>query len=348
MMAITIEPKIKDSLSLTQIPEPKLGAGHVLCEMAAVGICGTDRELINGDYGAAPEGQERLVIGHESLARVLESGDARYQAGDWVVPIVRRPDPVPCIACAMGEWDMCRNGLYTECGIFKRDGFACERFSVESDFIVPVSPELGLLAVLLEPCSIVAKAWEQCERIFQRSVFKPRRALVTGAGPVGLLAAMILTQNSIETHVLDRVSEGVKPELVRGLNARYHDDWNRLRESEPAFDLTIECTGAASLVAQLMTYIAPDGILCLTGVSTGGRKFGVDIGSLNREIVLENEIIFGSVNANRRHYILAEQALARADRNWLNRLITRKVPLSKGLSAYAPTKADIKTILVAG
>ena len=105
------------------------------------------------------------MLGHEAVARVVQSRSSRFKTGDLIVPIVRRPDPVPCVACAAGEWDMCRNGLYTERGIFKRDGFASERFTVEDDFAIRVDDGLGELAVLLEPCSIVAKAFEQCDVI---------------------------------------------------------------------------------------------------------------------------------------------------------------------------------------
>ncbi len=347
MRAITIHPKVPNSLAVSEVPDPERRSADLLCEMKAVGICGTDLELIAGDYGAAPPNSERLVIGHEALGRVLESNDSRFKKGDWIVPIVRRPDPVPCEACAAGEWDMCRNGLYTECGISKRNGFASERFVVESDFAILIDPTLGELGVLLEPCSIVVKAIEQSERLFSRSVFKPKRALVTGAGPVGLLAALTLKQKGFDVHVLDHATDGPKPELVQDLGATYHSDLESLRKTEGCFEFTIECTGAPDLVAELMTCIAPDGILCLTGVSHGGRKLGLDIGALNREIVLENEIIFGSVNANKRHYEGAQKVLAHANRKWLSRLITKRVPLVEGVSAYQKSPGDIKNILVA-
>lgn len=347
MRAITIHPKVPNSLAVSEVLEPERRSTDLLCEMKAVGICGTDLELIAGDYGAAPPNSGRLVIGHEALGRVLESNDSRFKKGDWIVPIVRRPDPVPCEACAAGEWDMCRNGLYTECGISKRNGFASERFVVESDFAILIDSTLEELGVLLEPCSIVVKAIEQSERLFSRSVFKPKRALVTGAGPVGLLAALTLKQKGLDVHVLDHATDGPKPTLVRDLGATYHSDLESLRKKEGCFEFTIECTGAPDLVAELMTCIAPDGILCLTGVSHGGRKLGLDIGALNREIVLENEIIFGSVNANKRHYEGAQKVLANADRKWLSRLITKRVPLVEGVSAYQKSPGDIKNILVA-
>ena len=192
MRAITVRPSTPSSEALEDVPDPVESDGDVLVETLAVGICGTDREIIAGEHGEAPPGQDRLVIGHESLGRVVDApADSTLAAGDLVVAMVRHPDPVPCANCAVGEWDMCRNGQYTEHGIKGLDGFARERFRVDADRLIPVDPALGELGVLLEPTSIVAKAWEHIERIGQRAHWAPRRVLVTGAGPIGLLAAML-------------------------------------------------------------------------------------------------------------------------------------------------------------
>ena len=59
----------------------------------------------------------------------------------------------------------------------------------------------------MEPTTVVAKAWEQVQRVGERSWFDPQRVLVTGAGPVGLLAAMLGVQQGLDVHVLDRVTE---------------------------------------------------------------------------------------------------------------------------------------------
>ena len=170
MRAVTVRPGIANSVALATVADPSPDEGAVLVRALALGICGTDREIIAGEYGAPPPGARHLILGHESLGRVEEvpqgSGFAR---GDLVVGIVRRPDPVPCAACAIGEWDMCRNGLYTERGIKERNGYGAEQFRIERDFAVKLDPALGLLGVLLEPASVVAKAWEHVERIGRRS-----------------------------------------------------------------------------------------------------------------------------------------------------------------------------------
>ena len=343
MRAFTVQPGQPNSISLDEVPAPPDSDGTVLVRALALGICGTDREIIAGHYGWAPPGQQRLVIGHESLGRVEDApSDCGVKRGDLVVGIVRRPDPVPCPACAAGEWDMCRNGLYTERGIKQRNGYGSEQFRVEPDFLIPVDPALDKLGVLLEPASVVAKAWEHVTRIGARSAaWKPQVALVTGAGPVGLLAALLGAQRGLEMHVLDRVRDGAKPELARALGATYHaGDLGKLKP-----DIVIECTGAGSVVLDGIGRAAPDGVVCLAGVSSGGHKIKFDIGDLNRDMVLENHVVFGSVNANRRHYRAAAAALAKADKDWLSRLITRRVPLARWREAFEPRPDDIKVVV---
>lgn len=320
MQAVTVQPGLANSLRLDDVPPPPASDGAVLVRALALGVCGTDREIAAGAYGEAPPHEERLIIGHESLGRVEEappgSGFAR---GDLVVGIVRRPDPVPCPACGAGEWDMCRNGRYTERGIKSRHGYGAQFFRVEPDFLVKLDPALDRLGVLLEPTSIVAKAWEHTQRIATRGpTWRPRVALVTGAGPVGLLAALIGAQQGLEMHVLDRNTEGPKPNLVRALGAVFHTTLDGLCP-----DVVIECTGAGSVVRDVMECIAPDGVVCLAGLSSRGHILSFDFGDLNRNMVLENHAVFGSVNANRRHYAAAAGALAKADKTWLAGLITR-------------------------
>ncbi len=331
MRALTVIPGRAGSGQLVEVAEPDERDGPVLVSTIAIGICGTDLEILSGVYGQAPEGQERLVLGHESLGRVVHAPeDGDLSPGDLVVGIVRRPDPVPCINCAAGEWDMCRNGRYTEHGIKGLHGFARDRYRAHADSLVKLDPALGRLGVLLEPTSVVAKAWEHIERIGRRAEWEPRRVLITGAGPVGLLAALLAVQRGLEVHVLDRVPEGRKSELVEGLGAHYHS--MPVAELKHEVDIVLECTGAASVIAEVLDGTASNGIVCLAGVSSPGRRIALDIGRLNRELVLDNGVVFGSVNANRRHYEAGAEALAAADASWLSGLLTREVPVE----AYEP------------
>ncbi|MEA3088432.1 MAG: glucose 1-dehydrogenase [Paraburkholderia sp.] len=343
MRALAVSPGIPNSLRLEDVPEPPASDGEVLVETLAIGICGTDRDIAAGLYGWAPPDSDRLIIGHESLGRVLEApAGGELRPGDLVAGIVRRPDPVPCPACAHDEWDMCRNGRYTERGIKERNGYAAERFRIHPKFAVKLDPSLGGSGVLMEPTSIVAKAWDQIERISRRSqAWRPQSVLITGAGPIGLLAALVGKQRGCEVHVMDRAASGAKPELVAALGAAYHA--GTLNGIAP--DLVIECTGATTVILEVLERVAPDGIVCLAGISSGEHKLTLDAAKLERSMVLENTVLFGTVNANRRHYEAAATALTRADHVWLDRLITRRVALRDWQHALERRPDDIKVVV---
>ncbi|XTZ18830.1 glucose 1-dehydrogenase [Micromonospora echinospora] len=344
MRAITVAPGVADSLRLDDAwPEPDPEEGAILVEALAVGICGTDHEIVAGEYGEVPPGADRLVIGHESLGRVLEDPTGTLHPGDLVAGIVRHPDPVPCASCAVDEWDMCRNGRYTEHGIKALPGFARDRWRLSPKFAIGLHPDLADVGVLLEPASVVAKAWDHIDRISRRAEWQPQNVLVAGAGPIGLLAALLASQRGLNVHVLDRAPTGPKPALVRALGATYHTSTVDELDFEP--DITVECTGAPTVVLDVMCKAAPVGIVCLTGVSSGGRIIDFDAGALNRAMVLENTVVFGSVNANRRHWELAAEALGRADPSWLGSLVTRRLPVEAYAEAYHPGMDDIKVVL---
>jgi threonine dehydrogenase-like Zn-dependent dehydrogenase len=285
------------------------------------------------------------VLGHESLGRVLEApAGGELAKGDLVVGIVRRPDPVPCANCAVLEWDFCRNGQYTERGIKEHHGYLSERYRITPDFVVKVDPTLGVLGVLLEPTSVVAKAWEEVDRVGGRAHWDPKTVVITGAGPIGLLAALIGKQRGLDVHVIDQMTSGVKPDLVHDLGATYHT--GAMADACPGGpDVVIECTGVASLVFDAMSHVGNGGVVCLTGVSSGGHVIEVDEGALNRTMVLDNVAVVGSVNANRRHYEAAAQALAAADRAWLARLVSRRVPLAQWKDALARQPDDVKVVI---
>src|SRR4051812_5099964 len=324
MRALTVIPLQQGSAAVTQMPDPAPGEGELLVDGLALGVCGTDIEIVAGEYGWAPPGEERLVLGHESLGRVLEAPiDSAFVRGDLVVGVVRRPDPVPCPACARQEFDMCRNGRYTERGIKELHGYGSERWTVEADYAVKLDPSLESVGMLMEPTTIVAKAWDQVERIGRRAYFEPKTALITGAGPIGLLAGLLATQRGLEVHMLDRNRGGPKPKLVHGLGAHYHYTDVETIAKDVNADVIVEATGAPEIVFDVMEHNAAYGIVCLTGVSPRGRDLTIDVGGFNRNLVLENDVVFGSVNANLDHYALAADALAKADRGWLESLISR-------------------------
>jgi threonine dehydrogenase-like Zn-dependent dehydrogenase len=344
MKAITVEPQKPGAASLTDVPEPDERDGSVLVEAVAVGVCGTDVEIVEGKYGWAPPGKARLVLGHESLGRVADPGQSgALKKGDLVVGIVRRPDPVPCPNCAVGEWDMCRNGQYTERGIKEIDGFMSERWRIEPEYVMKIDRSLGLLGVLLEPTTVVTKAWEQIIAIGQRAFWEPRMVLVTGAGPIGLLAALVGKQHGLDVHVLDRIESGLKPELVRALGATYHTGSIARVGFEP--DVIVECTGNGRLIAESIGHVGAGGIVCLTGVGAGGPAAAVPTADVAAAAVLKNKVVVGSVNANKRHWYKAAGVLARADRSWLARLVTRRERPEHFTRALQRDPEDVKVVV---
>jgi glucose 1-dehydrogenase len=343
MKAITVEPKKPETARYEDFPEPDPRDGSILVEAVAVGVCGTDVEIVEGKYGWAPEGATRLVLGHESLGRVVDPGfSGSFKRGDLVVGIVRRPDPVPCPACAVGEWDMCRNGQYTERGIKNIHGFMSERWRIEPEYAIKLDPSLGLLGVLLEPTTVIAKALEQVVFIGRRSFWDPRTLLVTGAGPIGLLAALAAKTFGLEVHVLDQMESGTKPDLVRALGATYHS--GSIKDIGVMPDAIIECTGVGQVIADAIAAIGSSGTICLTGVGQGGVT-SLALADIAASAVLKNNVIVGSVNANKRHWYKAGNLLARADRKWLSRLITRREKPEIFMKALERKPDDIKVVI---
>jgi len=343
MRALTVRPGEANSLRLEDVPGPVATDGSLLVRALALGVCGTDREIVAGHYGVAPAGEPCLILGHESLGVVEQAPPGSgWRRGDLVVGIVRHPDPVPCPACAAGEWDMCENGLYTERGIKQRHGFGSDYFRLEPDFAVKVDPALDGLAVLVEPTSVVAKAWDHIDRISARAPYERLRTLlVTGAGPIGLLGALLGVQRGLDVHVLDRAGSGPKPDLVRKLGAGY-----LLREiGDLEADIVLECTGAPQVVLDAIGHTTHNGIVCLAGVSSGSHKLDFDVSGFNRSMVLQNQLIFGTVNANRGHYEAAIAALNRADKDWLNGLVTRRVPVEQWSQVLEDHPYDIKNVI---
>jgi threonine dehydrogenase-like Zn-dependent dehydrogenase len=342
MRALTVVPGQPDTATVEERPEPPEADGSILVEGLLMGVCGTDVEIAHDGYGIPPQGHTSMVLGHESLGRVTSAPDGSgFAAGDLVAGVVRRPDG--CAACADDQWDMCLDGGYTEHGIVRADGYGATAWRADPRFLVKLDPELGDLGVLLEPTSVVAKAWEQVDRIGQRAFWAPKTALVTGAGPIGLLAALLGVQRGLEVTVVDLAETGVKPDLVRELGATYSSK----KVSELGFkpDVIIECTGVGELVYECLEHTGPNAIVALTGISAGRKEVETPLSQLNKELVLSNEVVFGSVNAGKRHYGQAADALVKADPAWLAKLITKRVPMAQWSQALAKGPDDVKVVI---
>ena len=344
MRAITAVPGQRGRVGVQEVPEPALGDGALLVRGLMMGVCGTDREIAEGGYGEPPPGESELIIGHEGLGEVLEApAGSGFRPGDLVVGIVRRPDPVPCPACAAGEWDMCRNDRFVERGIVRRHGYGSERWRVEPDYALRIPSQLGELGVLLEPTSVLAKAWDQVDRISQRAFFQRGRALVTGAGPIGLLACLLGVQRGFEVHVVDLAAEGPKRDLVEALGAHYHA--GEAADIAADVEVVIECTGLGAVGRSAAQRVVSGGIICLTGIMNVEPQFDVDATTMNRNAVLRNLVLFGTVNAGRRHWEQAVDALATADPAWLQGMITRRVSLTRWSEALERQPDDIKVVV---
>jgi len=346
MKAMSVIPGRRGSELVAERPDPPPAEGAVLAEGLLVGICGTDREILDG-AGQPPDGRQRLVIGHESLGRVLAApADAPVRPGDLVAGVVRRPDPLPCPACAAGQWDFCANGRYAERGIKGLDGYGATRWRVSPRFAVKVPDRLGELGVLTEPGSVVAKAWEQIDRIALRAPrtgSRVRIALVAGAGPIGMLAALLGRQRGYQVHVFDRIMSGPKPALVAALGATYHHGPVGGLDLRP--DVVLECTGAGELVVELAGQLAQAGVMCLIGISSRDLSLPVNMNRVSASMVLENSVIFGTVSAARRHYEQAVEALSQADPAWLGGLVNRRVPLSAWQQVLTRQPGDVKVVV---
>jgi threonine dehydrogenase-like Zn-dependent dehydrogenase len=339
MRALCVRPgEHGGTLVLADVGEPAPEDGELLVEALALGVCGTDREIAARGPRRAPPGRTGLVLGHESLGRVLQApAGSGIAPGDLVVGVVRRPDPVPCASCAVGRSDLCENGRFTERGILGLDGFGSERFRLEPEYAVRVHPDLGLAGVLLEPTSVVVKAWEQLDRAVHRS---PRRALVLGAGPIGLLAALLGVQRGLDVHVVDQVAHGPKPRQARGIGATYHSSTATLRG---AFDAVVECTGA--LVAEAVERTAAGGAACLVAAGNARSAGTVGLADLARQLISRNRTVLGTVNSHRTHFEAAHAALRRADREWLDGLVTASVPLEDWRAAFEAGPEHIKAVI---
>ncbi|MEU4763850.1 glucose 1-dehydrogenase [Actinosynnema sp. NPDC023794] len=312
--------------------------GELLVEGLLAGVCGTDVEIVRDGFGWLPPGREHIVPFHESLGRVISSPTPAFAPGDLVAGVVRRPDPEPCPACAVDAWDFCRNGRYTERGIKELDGYGMQRWTVPPKFAVRLDPTLGDAGVLTEPASVVAKAWAQVSAVAARSHLPVRSALITGAGPIGLLAALLGVQQGVEVHVVDRVTDGRKPDLVTTLGATYHRD---LAGVAAEVDVAIECTGVASLIWECARRAS---VTVVAGISGEHDPVPLDPAVFDG-MVLGNKTVLGTVNAGLPDYLAAADALSRASRPWLDGLITRRVPLDRFTEALEREPDDVKVVV---
>jgi glucose 1-dehydrogenase len=351
MQAVAVVPHQPGSARVIDAPPPARPRGGVEVRTLAVGVCGTDQEILAGLYGVAPDGAERLVLGHEACG-VVERAAAGFAAGDLVVPMVRRPCPERCWNCRAGEQDMCLTGHYRERGIKGLDGFMAERFVETPPYLLRLARSLRPVAMLLEPLTVVEKGVGQALRAQRRLRWRPRRALVLGAGPIGLLGAALTRSLGLETTVWSKGVGPVREAWLKRIGASALDadahPLTELPERLGSLDLLLECTGAGPVVVGALLAVGTNGVLCLLGVSGGDRTIELPVDRWNLRAVLNNQVVLGSVNANRRDFEAGARHLAAWSRRWpglLEALVTREVPPAQFSEAVARRPEDIKTVV---
>lgn len=298
--ALVVTPGEAGSAFLGSIEEPKPGGGELLIETLEVGVCGTDRTIIAGKYGSAPPGRGALVLGHEVVGRV-RTGGRGFEAGDLVAATVRRPCG-ECENCRRGEVDACTTGRFTERGIVGLDGFASELFTEAADNLVSIPRRLSRLGVLAEPMSIAERGWRHTNYVGQRQGWEPRRAIVLGVGAIGLLSVCLLRLAGIDTWAFARRSpDSERAQLVRRTGAEYVSSQDlslgELADEIDGADAILEAAGSAELALDAISALAPNGVLCLRGISPRPDQITMPAGLLTGEAVVKNKAIIGSTNA---------------------------------------------------
>lgn len=359
MRALVVRPPAA-GVALSDVPPPSLPAGGVRVGVVECGVCGTDHDIVDGKYGRAPTDSPYLILGHENLGRVTEvaSGVSGFSVGDWVVATVRRGCG-RCRFCRTNRSDFCETGLFTERGIGGAPGYMAEEYAEVPEYLVRVPPNLASVAVLLEPLSVVEKATFQGQRVLDRKEPTPGEAktgnpsaLVAGTGAIGMLASFVLRVRGYDVVAVDRHDDTTTAgQLLSEVGATHTNvaaGWESL--SDRHFDLVIEATGSVALDFTLVDRLGPNGVLVLTGIPDAATPpTNVAGGALFRDVVLGNQAIVGSVNANRTYFESGLRDLTVFEQRWpgaVGRMISRRVPLERFAEVFGSRAGGgVKTVL---
>jgi len=319
MQALITTPLEAGSTRTAAVAEPRQRAGGLLIRTLEVGVCGTDREIAAGEFGSAPPGETDLILGHELLGTVVEGGGG-FAEGDLVTATVRRSCG-HCAACGEGSPDACDTGDYTERGITALQGFASELVVEDPEHVVAVPPALGRIGVLSEPASICARGIRHASAIGDRQPWEPARALVIGAGAIGMLATYMLRLAGHEVWTAARSDpSSEKGRLVAASGGRYvstsQTTLAAVRDEVGGFDVVIEAAGDAGMMVEAMSALRRNGVACLLGLDAHAHRVELESTVLGRDFVIENRVLFGSVNAHRTDWIAAVEALEAMQRRW--------------------------------
>lgn len=349
MRAVGVLPG-KREVRLLDHAVPQISADHqVKIKSLEVGICGTDKEICTFVYGSPPKGEEYLILGHESLGEVVEvgAGVSTFKKGDLVVPSVRRPCSHPeCHPCRADLQDFCSTGDFTERGIKMTHGYMTEYYVEEEKFLNPVAPHLRDVAVLVEPLTVAEKALAQVWKVQDRLPWiKPNapaekrglglKAVVLGAGPIGILGAMALLRHGFETYVYSRSEKpNSKAALVEAVGATYisakQESVDALAERVGNIDLVYEAVGVSRLAYQVMRVMGMNGAFVFTGIPAPKPPIEIEADAIMRNMVLKNQVVLGTVNADKTAFQDAIADLDIFQKRWpseLKSLITGRFKL---------------------
>ena len=332
MIALVTRPGEAHSTHVADVPEVQPRHGEVLVRTLEVGVCGTDREISEGLFGAPPEDEELLVLGHEALG-VVESDGHGFSRGQLVTATVRRSCG-HCLACAEGSPDSCLTGDYRERGIARLHGFARELVAEDPAQLISIPPSLGRLGVLAEPTSVCERALRHARTIGGRHPWQLERALVIGAGAIGMLTTYLLRLAEVEVWT---ASLEERNQLVEAAGAHYVCTRDLELSELGRFDLVAEAAGNAKLMAQTLGLLRRSGVACLLGLDPRKQTVELDGPVLGVDAVLENRVLFGSVNAQRQDWLAGVSDLARAHERWpdaLEQFVALRVPLDRFAEAF--------------
>lgn len=367
MRAVGVSPKHRE-VQIVEHQSPELSTDYeVKIRSLEVGICGTDKEICHFVYGSPPAGYDYLVIGHESLGEVIEVG-AKVQnlkKGDLVVPSVRRPCPhLYCQSCQEERQDFCFTGDFTERGIKMKHGFMTEFYVDEERFLNPVPQDLREVGVLVEPLTVAEKGLEQVWQVQKRLPWVHKsaptdargtglRAVVLGAGPIGILGAMALVRHGFDTYVYSRSKKpNPKAELVESFGAKYISSESvsvdALAEQVGNIDLVYEAVGLSKVSYDVMRVLGMNGVYVFTGIPAPRSPIPVEADNIMRNMVLKNQAVVGTVNADRRAFEDAISDLGVFMKRWpdaLKSLITGRYSLENYKELLLGDKSGIKNVI---
>jgi threonine dehydrogenase-like Zn-dependent dehydrogenase len=329
MQALVVTPGREGSARVVDRAEPVVDDGEVLVRVLEVGVCGTDREIAHGSFGAAPGEEEELVIGHELLG-VIERDAQGFSRGELVAATVRRSCG-HCRACAEDAPDSCLTGDYVERGITRLHGFAQELVAEDARELIRIPSTLGRLGVLAEPTSICTRALRHAQAIGGRQPGQLERALVLGAGAIGRLMTTLLRLHDVD---VSTVSLEPHDDLVEAVGARYAQVVDGLGQ----FDLVVEAAGDAQLMADSIGLLRRSGVACLLGIDGREQRVSLDGRTLAVDMILGNRVLFGSVNAQRQDWHAAVDALDAARTRWpeaLDGFVRLRAPVDDFADAFA-------------